>query len=52
MRVFITDLNGNIHGGPVREWEGLGNKLRWMREQAGMPQKTLATACGTTQSVI
>jgi predicted transcriptional regulator len=51
-RLYVSEINGRISGGPVRNYEGIGDKLRNLREQAGIPQREIAKKTGTTQSGI
>lgn len=51
-RLYVFDMNGRISGGPVRNYEGIGDRLRNLREQAGIPQRVIAKATGTTQSCV
>ena len=34
-------MNGRINGGPVRNYEGIGDGLRNIRERIGIPQERL-----------
>ena len=51
-RLYVSEMNGRISGGPVRSYEGVGDRLRNLREQIGIPQREIAKTTGTTQSCV
>ena len=48
-RLYVSEMNGRINGGPVRNYEGIGDRLRNIRERIGIPQREIARSTGTTQ---
>jgi predicted transcriptional regulator len=51
-RLYVSEMDGRISGGSVRNYEGVGDRLRNLRERMGIPQREIAKTTGTTQSCV